>query len=267
MRRLTYLVRRIRSEPKPWRFVLSRILWHSRLCRLVVIDLGYARLHFAPTALSAQLWLDPLRREADTAFFKSVLRPGDVVADVGANVGTLTILASRLVGPAGHVLALEPNPNTYRFLLRNLTLNHARNVTAVRAAAGAADGTGGLIAGRSDDQDRIGEGGMEVPVRSLDSLLATDVRPIRLLKIDVEGFEKAVLEGAPQLLRRTRFVYFETGDELSLRYGYSTLDLVEYVRAMGFDVLVPTDRADLVPVDATFDTAHPGNLVARSRLP
>jgi len=229
------------------------------------MDVGYARLHFAPTALSAQLWLDPQSREADAAFFKSVLRPGDMVVDVGANVGTLTILASRLVGPAGHVYALEPNPSTYRFLRRNLTLNGVHNVTAVRAAAGAADGRGSLIAGRSDDQDRIGEGGMDVPVQTLDSLLATDLRPIRLLKIDVEGFEKFVLEGASQVLSRTRFVYFESGDVLSLRYGYSTLDLVEYLRGRGFDVLVSTARGDLAPLDASFDTVHPGNLVARSR--
>lgn len=261
------MVRRIRSEREPLRFILSRLLWRSGLCRFVVIELGYGRLHFAPSALSAQMWLDPQGRATDTAFFKSVLRAGDVVVDVGANVGTLTILASRLVGPAGHVYALEPHPETYRFLQRNLVLNDARNVTAVPVAAGAADGRGGLISGRSDDQHRIGEGGVEVRMRSLDSLLSDDPRPIRLLKIDVEGFEKMVLEGAARVLLRTRFVYFETGDVLSSRYGYSTLDLVEDLRSRDFEVLAPTALGELAPFGPGFDTTHPGNLVARARRP
>ena len=81
---------------------------------------------------------------AATAAFRSLLSPGDVCVDVGAHVGYYTLLASKLVGPAGHVFALEPAPSTFEALSSNLASNAVTNVTALRFAAGAAHGRAAL---------------------------------------------------------------------------------------------------------------------------
>jgi FkbM family methyltransferase len=76
-----------------------------------------------------------------TAAFRDLLSPGDICVDIGANAGYFTLLASKLVGPAGHVYALEPAPSTYAMLCANLELNAVSNVTALPVAGGERDGT------------------------------------------------------------------------------------------------------------------------------
>ena len=75
-----------------------------------------------------------------SAAIRQNLGPGDVFVDVGANAGYYAALAARTVGDAGHVYALEPAPQTFRKLERNLDLNHFTNVTPLAVAAGAAEG-------------------------------------------------------------------------------------------------------------------------------
>ncbi len=69
-------------------------------------------------------------------FLSTVLRPGDTVVEVGANIGFLSLLASRLVGPSVRVLAIEAHPRTYFALLNNLKRNSATNVRPVKIAVG-----------------------------------------------------------------------------------------------------------------------------------
>jgi FkbM family methyltransferase len=138
-----------------------------------------------------------------TALFHRLLVPGDVCVDVGANVGYFTLLASGLVGPAGHVYALEPAPVPYKGLLANLALNRVANVTALPVAAGAAEGDAELHTGprgkageSSIRQPTEGWSTVHVMVRPLPALLETaEVERLRLIKLDVEGFEVEVLRG------------------------------------------------------------------------
>lgn len=148
-----------------------------------------------------------------TDVFSRLLLPGDVCIDVGAHVGYYTLLASRLVGPHGHVYAIEPASTTYAELRRNLALNRVSNVTALNLAAGAADGRGILYdgppgnAGQASMQEPVNMSGdpsargSEVQVRRVVSVIAPDHHlRVRLVKIDVEGFEFDVLRGLEPLL-------------------------------------------------------------------
>jgi hypothetical protein len=83
--------------------------------------------------------------EAELAPLFRILRPGEVVIDVGAHVGKYSVLLSRRVGPTGRVLAVEANPETFAALEQNLRLNRRSNVQAVHGAAWNADGTMGLF--------------------------------------------------------------------------------------------------------------------------
>lgn len=151
-----------------------------------------------------------------TEAFRQRLRPGDVLIDVGAHVGYYTLLGSKLVGTAGHVYAFEPSPGAYRALNANLALNTPTNVTALNVAAGAVEGSTILYeapgssvnssisprllesphAGKSEDYR-----GVEVHVRAVDSLVPVDAfSRVRMIKVDVEGYEVETLRGVEQIL-------------------------------------------------------------------
>jgi FkbM family methyltransferase len=145
----------------------------------------------------------------------ALVRPGDVAVDVGANWGVHTLLLSRLVGPRGRVLSLEPLPRAFEALRWHLDANGCRNVTPMPVALGDFDGTARFVPGASHSQGvlaaaRPGAGGdpadgFPVTLRTLDSLVQElGLRAVRLVKIDVEGAESMVLRGAARTLERFR---------------------------------------------------------------
>lgn len=138
--------------------------------------------------------------------FRHMVRPGAVVFDVGANVGSYTLLASALVGPEGRVVSFEPVPENLRYLEEHIRLNRLTNVDVRRVAVGARSGEarfrkhGDRLQGRVDEQ-----GGDPVSMVALDDLLRQDAIPRPdVMKIDVEGGELDVLRGAFELLRLAR---------------------------------------------------------------
>jgi FkbM family methyltransferase len=148
-----------------------------------------------------------------TAVVRSLLSTGDVSVDVGAHIGYHTLLASRLVGPSGRVYAFEPSVTAYAALRANVSLNAAANVTTLRMAAGASDGRALLVepppgnTGEASVRMIVSDGHFagppepeEVAVRSVASVVGPqDARRLRLVKIDVEGFEPEVLRGVAGL--------------------------------------------------------------------
>ena len=130
-----------------------------------------------------------LHEFVDMAFVLHLLRPGDLFVDVGANIGSYTVLASAVCG--AHSIAVEPDPETMLFLERNIEANGIGDrVTLVESALGAESGTARFTVGR-DTMNRVAtESDAEtrgVRVETLDELLQ-DARPV-LIKLDVEGFE------------------------------------------------------------------------------
>ncbi len=139
-------------------------------------------------------------------FFAAHLRPGDVVYDIGANVGFFTLIAAKMVGPTGRVYSFEPVPSTAQALRKNIALNRLTNVDVIEAAVGRSSGTGTLILGQSSLDARLdpdgGDGsGLAVPVVSIDDS-PVDRHPT-FVKIDAEGAEFDVLDGMRQTLATT----------------------------------------------------------------
>lgn len=217
------------------RFIGSRLLWATRLCNLFVIDKGGFKLRFHPTALSASYWVNSNAREEDEAFISSYLQPGDVMIDVGANIGALTLAAAAAVGPAGRVFSVEAHPRTFHYLKSNIGLNRFDNIELHNRAVGAAPGMVFFSDRRSDDQNAVvDEGAIRVPVETLDALLSSKVEKVTLLKVDVEGYEKFVFEGAKAILSRTELVYFEAWEPHFRKFRYATTDLQRLLRGAGF---------------------------------
>jgi FkbM family methyltransferase len=233
---------RVKEEPQPFRFLLSRFLWHTGAGRRFLIALDDdLRVRFHPSALSATLWLDPDFNRLDRDLLKSYLHAGGVFVDVGANVGVLTLAAAQRVGPSGRVYAIEPHPAVYQYLIDNIALNGFSNVVAMDCALGATEGLANLSDRRSDDQNSIVDASaLSVPMRRLDDIVPPDER-VDLLKIDVEGFELFVLRGASDTLKRTASVYVEVWDERSRRFGYRARDVIAILRDAGFLLVRPTE--------------------------
>jgi FkbM family methyltransferase len=177
-----------------------------------------------------------LRRPEDRgpfAVMRRVLTRGDVVFDVGANLGFYSTYASRLVGETGTVYAFEPVADTYRRLAETLALNRCNNVIPVPVAVGDCSGVGTMhlfgsspVSGLNSLQDSprrnwhgtllFPERMVQVPVETLDRLAGMySVPEIAFCKIDVEGVELQVLRGARELLSggRIRLLCFEVCDE------------------------------------------------------
>jgi FkbM family methyltransferase len=131
-----------------------------------------------------------------------LLTPGKVAYDVGANAGFFTLLASRLVGVTGRVIAFEPAPANLLALRRHVELNAAINVEVIDAAVAEAPGSAVFEAAGSAAQGHLSDAGsLEVQVVQMDDLVGRAVIPTPdFLKIDVEGAELRVLEGARRVL-------------------------------------------------------------------
>lgn len=131
------------------------------------------------------------------------LKPGQVVYDVGAHVGLCSLLAATKVGLEGRVFAFEPVAENVRYLERHLALNRISNCSVVCAAVSSEDGTSTFYFSKDRSMGRVSAQGTErVPTFRLDSFLGAEPERRRphFVKIDVEGEEARVLEGAVCLL-------------------------------------------------------------------
>lgn len=149
--------------------------------------------------------------KAKTSFLERMVlqRPGGTYVDVGANIGLASLLISELA-PSAKVIAFEPIPKTFEYLVENIRRNGCEaKISAHRVAVGRQSGS---IRFSQEDNSAINhitseEGGVEVPLTSIDTFFRKGP-DIDFLKIDVEGFEDQVLEGARASLFRCRPIVF-----------------------------------------------------------
>jgi FkbM family methyltransferase len=149
-------------------------------------------------------WLGTYELPKQRAFVR-LARRGDTVWDIGANAGFYTLLASRLVGPGGAVVALEPLPRNVGYLRRHIAANRCGNVQIIEAAALDDEGHARMAASAPATARVTAAGDIVVRMTTLDTLVFRDGLPApHLIKIDVEGAEAAVLKGAWGVLGRYR---------------------------------------------------------------
>lgn len=183
----------------------------------------------------------------DMGFLLHVLRRDDLFVDVGANAGSYTILSCSVIGARG--IAFEPVPSTFERLTENIRLNHLeKNVVAINKGVGDQHGTMKFTSNSDTTNHVLAEGEKcvnptSVGVTILDSSL-TNETPL-LIKIDVEGYEKFVLQGAREILKspKLKAVILElngSGD----RYGQDESEILELMFAHEFKTYSynPLDR-------------------------
>lgn len=193
-------------------------------------------------------------------YLKKHLAPGDVVLDVGANVGYISAVAASVVGPSGEVHGFEPLAECYKRLDRLRTLNPQFHLTFNNIALGETEGTlpigfnpegdsrnATLIPGKDFPETR------QVPVRRLDGYIAANFaspRRIKLVKIDVEGFEFSVLKGMSAFLAESKPLIVCEIKPWELRNLGATLDDFDrYMKDFGYRTYLITGEEH--PVNLT----------------
>jgi FkbM family methyltransferase len=183
----------------------------------------------------------------ETRYLAPYVQPGEVVVDVGANYGYTTCYFASVCGPSGHVLALEPEPETRALLEHNVRRNGYQNVEIVSAAAGATNGSISLWRSKTNFANHALNAGLvpnvrdsvQVDVVTVDDLCAARLgdRMPTVLKIDVEGWEWEVLDGAREVLDRARpTIWLEYWPDGIRANGHDPGEVLDLFDAYGYSV-------------------------------
>jgi FkbM family methyltransferase len=174
--------------------------------------------------------------EQEADLFHQICRPGDVVVEVGANIGAHTVGLAKRVGPAGMVVAFEPQTMAFQLLATNVAINSLTNVQCLKMAVG--DRTGQTLVPQPalDQTNNFGgvslenvARGEQVPLVTLDSIL--QVGRMRLLKVDVEGMERQVISGATDTISRLRPALYVENDRPE-----RSRKLIETIAGLGYEL-------------------------------
>jgi len=225
----------------------------------------------ADLSVTPEIALKGTYEEPELRFLESALKGGDFFVDVGCNVGIFSLVAARRVGPFGRVFAIDANPAVLEHLKRSLVMNWVHDRTVVlHRAVGAEDREMSL----QFSEFRLGDASLgldeesvfhrstallglvkSIPVRQirLDDLFPS-LPEVKVLKIDVEGFEYGVLAGAERLARNQCFKYvlMELLEEVSSTRHRANVRAVEQMQTHGYRVC---------NVNASGELVETGNLV------
>jgi len=210
---------------------------------------------------------------AERAFVSRFLRAGMTVLDIGAHHGLYTLLASKRVGPSGRVFAFEPSPRERKALRWNIGLNHCKNVVIEGLALGNEEGQGSLYVVEGHETGcnslrppALTDATLPVSVRisSLDQWLSTHgVKTVDFIKLDVEGGELSVLQGAQRLLESAPrpVILAEVQDIRTQPWGYRASEIVRYLSSRGYQWFSLTVEGAVALLDTQAETFD-GNFVA-----
>ena len=172
--------------------------------------------------------------ELELSFLRQILKKGDTVFDIGANIGNHTMFFSQHVGNTGKVFSFEPQPQLFYMLCGNLALNGITNVIPFNKGAGKEDGYLWLPRIDYSSENNFGgislqtkNGEIRTPIISLNHF--ADIDRVDLIKIDVEGMEHEVISGAMGLINKFKPSLFVENDRVD-----KSEDLVKLIRSLGY---------------------------------
>jgi FkbM family methyltransferase len=191
-----------------------------------------------PSLLMRGYW-----ERGETNLFKKLLKPGMIVVDIGANIGYYTLIAAKIVGNKGKIYAFEPEPNNFKLLVKNIGMNGCKNVIPVQKAVLNKTGKMKFFT----DKTNLGAGSfsksttskeksfIEVKTTNLDEFLHGN--KIDLIKIDAEGAEGLIFDGAKKLLDKRNFkIIMEFWPYGLKNIGTDPLELLNKMQKYGFKI-------------------------------
>lgn len=176
--------------------------------------------------------------------FSQRLQVGDVVLDIGANIGLFSLLGAKVVGSQGKVFAFEPSQKTFDALNRNIQLNNFQNITPVKLALSDVNGVISLGDVENDAYNFIDIKAKnntptteQVPMLRLDDWVKTaNIARVNFIKIDIEGAELLCFKGAAETLRHHRpTIIMECDERWCKRFDYKVYDVLTYLAQFGYE--------------------------------
>ena len=240
MKILDYL-NTIQKQEKPLKFLISKILIRLKLSHLFNFKYKHHTLKFYPTFLSRVLWINPQHSHSgDEAenFIWDYLKKDDVFIDIGANVGTTTLEASKKIGVDGKIFSFEPNPRIFKFLQGNILLNKCKNVELFNFALGSESTNIYFSDIYTDESNSVQQNnnGIKVKMKTLDEVIPKEIK-IDLIKIDTgSGYEKFVFLGATKILKNTLCINFPAIATLCKKYNYDSKEIFDLLKQQKFIV-------------------------------
>jgi len=229
--------------------IMTRALLHPRWRNRASISWTYSRLYLFGKSLTEVHEVSTLR---------SLIRPGMVIVDVGANIGFYTLQMASWVGPSGKILAFEPDPFTFGLLERRVRASRLANIDVHQLALGDRTGRATLYSSAYNRADnRLAASHVEphveasdVQVQRLDEFLSAHGSPrIDAFKIDVQGSEAQVLRGAQDTLGRgVQWIWAEFSPNHLRGAGSAPDEFLEILASAGRSVFEVTEHGSLEAV-------------------
>lgn len=190
-----------------FRYYLSKILFRLKLKnRYIIREIHGSKMYldFQEKGISRDLLKNENREILSVETIQQELKPGDIVIDIGANIGYYALLEARLVGDEGRVYAIEPVAQNVELLKKNIELNNYKNVEVFQLAMGNENKTAPIyLSDKCNCSTFIKPKTFveEVPIKmvTLDKFLENKPYPT-LIRMDVEGYEVEIVEGMKKIL-------------------------------------------------------------------
>ena len=181
--------------------------------------------------------------ELEAKIMEEKIEIGNIVVDVGANIGLHTLNMARIVGNAGQVFAFEPDPSNFEILKKNAKINNYKNIILEQKAVGDKHGKTTLYQSDNPINHRIfpqserANSQVQVELTNLDNYFDSDmIDEINFIKIDVEGMEFGVLKGMKNILKNNKNIkiLFEFVPKDTIEAGFIPIELLNYLTSNGF---------------------------------
>ncbi len=189
--------------------------------------------------------------KSEAKVMEEKIKGGNIVVDVGANIGLHTLNMARIVGNTGQVFAFEPDPSNFKILGKNVKVNNYKNIILEQKAVGDKHGRTTLYHADNPGLHRIfpqtkAKGQVQVELTSLDKYFIDSnlVDKINFIKIDVEGLEFSVLKGMKNILKNNKKIkiLFENMQINTIQAGFTPIEVLNYLTSYDFKLFCLDDR-------------------------
>ncbi len=218
----------------------------------------------------------------------NILQPGDTFIDIGAHVGFFTVLAGHLVGPTGHIIAVEPIEENFKALEQHVKINDLSNTQLINAIISEIDGDAEIYFNADNDgghalwdpgahqfnqKSQQHKTVLPVASKTLDTLLNENkLSTVKSVKIDTEGAEVNILRASQNILKQQVVDFFicELNGFALAQMGFSQDDLFACVRNHGYEIYLPQEDGSLprhLPLGSRLESKYIINLlIAKPQL-
>lgn len=217
---------------------------------------------------SLRLSTNPKGRDFEIEVFKTYIKPGNVVLDIGAHIGYCTIIFSQLVGRQGRVYAFEPAPDNLKLLKKNIKINNLTNVVVIPKAVSNTNGKIKLFLSNTSQADhrtwepREERRSIEVNSLRIDDFFKKKYMHVNFVKIDIQGGELEAILSMNTLLNKNKnvVIYTEYTPQYLKDSGVKPLEYIKKLILLGFQLYDVNEaekklnRTDLITISNSYNT-------------